>query len=113
MTDERKSGLPGNLLREIPANLAQELIQPLVDVRNVRIERIVSLGHRSAPDFWYDQPEHEWVVIVSGSARLMFEDGTLIEMSAGDWLNIPAHQKHRVDWTDPAAATVWLAVFYS
>ena len=30
----------------------------------------------------------------------------------GDWLDIAPHRRHRVDWTDPATPTVWLAVFY-
>lgn len=78
----------------------------------VRIERIVSRGHRSPDDFWYDQDELEWVLLVSGRARLQLEGQTdLIELTAGDYLEIPAHLKHRLQWTDPNQDTVWLAVF--
>ena len=34
----------------------------------IRIERIVSRGHTSPPDFWYDQPQAEWVIVLAGSA---------------------------------------------
>ena len=46
-----------------------------------------------------------------GAARLRFEDRT-IEMNPGDFVNIPAHEKHRVEWTTPEEPTIWLAVHY-
>jgi cupin 2 domain-containing protein len=100
-----------NIFSDIPSTLPQELVQTLLAASSVRIERIVSKGHASAKDFWYDQDEHEWVLLVSGSARLQFED-KFVELKPGDFVNIPAHAKHRVDWTDPNEATIWLAVFY-
>ncbi len=33
-------------------------------------------------------------------------------MKPGDFVNIPAHKKHRVEWTTPDELTIWLAVFY-
>ena len=36
----------------------------------------------------------------------------VVELLPGDTINIPAHQKHRVEWTSPNKPTVWLAVFY-
>ena len=78
----------------------------------MRIERIVSQGHASPPGFWYDQDQHEWVIVLRGRARVRFEDG-LLEMAAGDCINIPAHRKHRVEWTTPEEPTVWLAVHYT
>jgi cupin 2 domain-containing protein len=101
----------GNLFTALPAHLPRELTEPLVQSRHVRIERIVSQGHASPAGFWYDQDENELVLLVQGTARLQFEDSVL-EMKPGDWLNIAAHQKHRVEWTMPNEATVWLAVFY-
>lgn len=99
------------LPEDLPCDLPQELIEVLVENRNVRIERIVSTGHASPDGFWYDQEQHEWVVLLQGAARLRFEDGT-VEMKPGDHLNILAHRKHRVEWTTPEEPTVWLAVFY-
>lgn len=91
--------------------VSEEQFETLARSGAVRVERIVSRGHRSAPDFWYDQNEDEFVLLVSGAARLMFADGAVHELRAGDWMNIPAHVRHRVDWTDDTAFTVWLAVF--
>ncbi len=100
-----------NVLTNLPKNLPEELTTVLLKGDQVRIERIVSTGHCSPPDFWYDQSEHEWVLLLQGAARLQFEDRA-VELAPGDAINIPAHQKHRVDWTSPDEPTVWLAVFY-
>jgi len=100
-----------NLLCNIPAKLPVELVQTIVAGADVRIERIVSKGHQSPPDFWYDQDQNEWVLLAKGEARLQFPTETL-HVQAGDYVNIPAHQKHRVAWTTPDEETVWLAIFY-
>lgn len=100
-----------NLFADLPTGLPAELVTVLGDTGQVRIERIVSHGHESPDGFWYDQPHHEWVAVLKGAARLEFEDGTL-EMKPGDWVDIPAHRRHRVAWTTPDEPTVWLAVHY-
>jgi cupin 2 domain-containing protein len=102
-----------SLLAELPARLPDELIQPLVQSEAIRIERIVSAGHSSPPGFWYDQDMHEWVLLVSGKARLRFEGrDEPVEMVPGSYVNIEAHTRHRVEWTEPNVATVWVAVHY-
>ncbi|HZZ26939.1 MAG TPA: phosphoribosylaminoimidazole carboxylase [Pirellulales bacterium] len=102
-----------NLLADIPASLPEELVQTLLRAPAVQIVRVVSQGHASPDGFWYDQDENEFVVLISGAARLMFEDqAEPLEMVAGSCVNIPAHRRHRIDWTDPAQPTVWLGVFY-
>lgn len=100
-----------NFLSSLPATLSNEITDTLVQAKYVRIERIVSEGHASPADFWYDQEESEFVLLIQGAARLRIED-SVVEMKAGDWLEIPAHRKHRVEWTMPEEKTVWLAVFY-
>ncbi len=100
-----------NLFTDLPANLPDELPTTLLKAANIRIERIVSHGHVSPEGFWYDQDEHEWVIVLQGAARLRFED-SIVEMKPGDFVNIPAHKKHRVVWTTPDELTIWLAVFY-
>ena len=100
-----------NLFADLPVHLPDEVFTTLVESACVRIERIVSHGQASPEGFWYDQDEHEWVVVLKGAARLRFEDQT-IEMKPGDFVNIAAHRKHRVEWTTPEEPTVWLAVFY-
>jgi cupin 2 domain-containing protein len=100
-----------NLFLDVPAQLPDELCTALVDAAAVRVERIVSYGHASPGEFWYDQDRHEWVIVLAGAARLEFEDRA-VEMRPGDFVNIAAHQKHRVAWTSPDEPTVWLAVHY-
>jgi len=104
--------LPENLLTDLPPEIPEELVDVLVQSTNVRIERIVSTGHCSPDDFWYDQDEHEWVVVLKGEGRLVFEDAEEVSLKAGDHAMIAAHRKHRVEWTSPDEPTVWLAVFY-
>ncbi|MCA8993855.1 MAG: cupin domain-containing protein [Planctomycetaceae bacterium] len=101
-----------NLFDEIPEQLPEELVSILAENKHARIERIVSKGHRSPVGFWYDQNEHEWVVLLAGAATLSFDDGEPLEMKAGDCVLIPAYRKHRVDWTTADEPTIWLAVFY-
>jgi cupin 2 domain-containing protein len=101
-----------NLFDAIPAECADEVFDRLVDSGRVKIERIVSRGHTSPASGWYDQAENEWVMVVAGAARLVFADGTTMEMKPGDFVNIEAHRQHRVEWTAPDRDTVWLAVHY-
>lgn len=102
---------PANLFADIPPHLPDELFATLLEAANVRIKRIVSHGHTSPEGFWYDQDQHEWVVVLKGAARLKFEDGE-IEIRPGDFINIPAHCKHRIEWTTPDEPTIWLAIHY-
>ncbi|WP_046004044.1 cupin domain-containing protein [Pseudoalteromonas rubra] len=101
-----------NLFSDIPADLSNEVFQTLLSHEQLKIERIVSKGHTSPPQGWYDQDEHEWVLVLQGAGELTFEDGRVERLSAGDHLNIPAHCKHKVSWTDPEQETIWLAIFY-
>jgi len=104
--------MTNNLFHDLPEHLPEELFTALLEAADVRIERIVSHGHASPEGFWYDQDQREWVVVLKGAARLRFEDGT-VEMQPGDFVNIPAHKKHRVEWTTPDEPTIWLAVHYN
>ena len=102
-----------NLFAHLPSKLPEELIEVLAENKYIRIERIVSTGHVSPDGFWYDQDEAEWVVALKGEAKLLFEgNDEPVHMKPGDFVNIPAHGKHRVEWTTPDEPTVWLAVFY-
>jgi cupin 2 domain-containing protein len=102
-----------NLFADLPNDLPEELVEVLAENKHVRIERIVSNGQACPDGFCYDQEEHEWVIVLKGEAKLLFEgDDEPIHMKAGDHINIPAHTKHRVEWTTPDEPTVWLAVFY-
>ena len=100
-----------NLFSDLPSNLPEELFTTLLEADNLRIEKIVSHGHASPEGLWYDQDRHEWVVLLQGAARLSIE-GDIKELKPGDFINIAAHQKHRVEWTTQNEPTVWLAVYY-
>ncbi|MDX2244117.1 MAG: cupin domain-containing protein [Leptolyngbyaceae cyanobacterium bins.302] len=78
----------------------------------MKIERIVSRGHTSPETGWYDQEQNEWVIVLQGEAVLSFEHEEPLCLKVGDYINIPAHSKHRVDWTDPNQETIWLAIHY-
>jgi len=104
--------ISANLFTDLPANLPKELVTTLLQAADVRIERIVSHGHASPEGFWYDQGQSEWVIVLQGAATLRFENSVL-EMKPGDFVNIPANKKHRVDWTTPDQPTVWLGVRYA
>lgn len=101
-----------NIFENIPEEIPEELIEVIAGNDKVRIERIVSDGHSSPKEFWYDQDEAEFVVLLQGSAELIFEDNGKTEMKQGDYIFIPPHKKHRVQKTDENKKTVWLAVFF-
>ena len=106
--------MSGNLFANLPVEArADELLEQLLARPDLRIERIVSTGQASPEGFWYDQEWAEWVVLLSGAAEVRFADEPAPRrLVAGDWLHIEAHRRHRVEWTDPAQPSVWLAVHY-
>lgn len=103
----------GNIHAGVPAELPAEITETLAQGDGVRIERIVSRGHRSAPGFWYDQEQNEWVLLLKGEAELRFEENNrTVRLTEGSYVDIPAHVRHRIEWTKPDGETIWLAVFY-
>ena len=102
-----------NLFEMIPHELQEEQIIALLSAPNIRIERIVSMGHATAGDTWYDQDRAEWVLLLRGSAGLIFEgDSEPVLLEPGSYVHIAAHRRHRVAWTDKSAPTIWLAIHY-
>ena len=74
-----------NLFDGIPSALPEELVTNIHRARGFRIERIVSQAHCSPPGFWYDQDEHEWVIVLEGTAAIQFEgDGLLAGDASSD-----------------------------
>jgi len=104
-----------NLFENLPNELPEELTEVLAEGQGqIRIERIVSRGHASPPGFWYDQESTEWVLLLRGTAILRFEDQEEpLALSAGDWVEIPAHRRHRVETTSPNENCIWLAIHWS
>jgi len=105
----------GNLFADIPEEpLREEQFGILHAQTGLKIERIVSTGQRTPDDEWYDQAEDEWVVLLTGAARLFIEgEAQDRSLQPGDWLLLPAHCRHRVTWTQQTPATIWLAVHAS
>ncbi|QPK63666.1 cupin domain-containing protein [Methylomonas sp. LL1] len=99
-----------SLFADIPRQLPDELCQTLFQNPTIRIERILSRGHHSAENAWYDQEQTEWVILLQGKARLGFADAEPVELNPGDYLLLPAHCKHRVEWTSSNPVCIWLAV---
>jgi cupin 2 domain-containing protein len=104
----------GNVFAGLPLTaLTEEVTATLLAMPNLRIERIVSTGQTSPENYWYDQDWDEWVILLRGRARLFFEgEAEARSLESGDYVNIPAHRRHRVVWTDPGQVTLWLAVHY-
>jgi cupin 2 domain-containing protein len=101
-----------NIFDNIPECLDSELFEELIQNDKLKIERIISRGHNSLKSSWYDQDKNEWVMLLKGEAVLLFEDKSSIKLKEGDFINIPAHKKHKVKWTAPNIETIWLAVHY-
>jgi cupin 2 domain-containing protein len=103
----------GNVFSNIPHYMGDEVFDTILAFDGFEIKRIISKGHQSHPDYWYDQERNEWVMVLNGSAALKFKNGdNVVEMMPGSYVHIPAHCKHRVEWTDPDVETIWLAVYY-
>lgn len=103
-----------NVFADLPGSLPHEQFDVLLRTPMLRLERIVSTGHATAPGEWYDQERDEWVIVLRGGAGLRFEGERRVRvMRAGDHVVIPAHRRHRVEWTDAHEPTVWLALHYS
>lgn len=100
-----------NIFTDVPNRLSEEFFDTLLKRDDVHIERIISRGHTTPPDQWYDQAWDEWVLLLQGEAVLRYEQpAQMITLTAGDYLLIPAHTRHRVEWTPPDKETFWLAV---
>ena len=102
-----------NFFADAPDKSPGEIFDELLRGGPFKLERIISSGQATPPGEWYDQEQDEWVILLSGAARLRFADSDeTMELQPGDFLNIPAHARHRVEWTDPEQKTLWLALHY-
>ena len=102
-----------NLFESIPDVMRGEIFESLIQTSHFKLEKIISRGHATPPGEWYDQDMEEWVILLKGSAGLLFEGETEIRvMRPGDYLHIPSRRRHRVEWTDAVEKTIWLALHY-
>ena len=102
-----------HIFSEIPESTKDEIFETLLKTDHFKLERIVSSGQSTPSGEWYDQDMNEWVILLSGSAGLLFEGEVKeVVMNPGDYIHIPAHKRHRVAWTDKGLQTIWLALHY-
>ncbi|NWF50882.1 MAG: cupin domain-containing protein [Ignavibacteriaceae bacterium] len=101
-----------NIFKNLNPDFNNEISEILFSEKNIRIEKIISTGQKSPEGFWYDQEETEWIIVLKGKASLKFQDGQRLNLKEGDYLSIPPHLKHRVEYTAKERETIWLAVFF-
>ena len=101
-----------NIFSNIPSEIPNEIFEDIIITEKLKIERIVSMGQTSPDTGWYDQSENEWIIVLSGYGVIEYINGVKVTLKQGDYLNIKAHEKHRVIETSPDEVTVWLAIFY-
>ena len=101
-----------NIYENIPKKADTEFFETLFTNKNITIERIVSHGHTSPEDGWYDQERNEWIVLLEGEAILSFQNRADLHLKKGDYYFIASHEKHKVSWTKPDCDTIWLACFF-
>lgn len=94
-------------------DFSKEQFFSLINNPSFLLEKIVSNGQSSPENEWYDQDRAEWVILLSGSAEIVFDDNTIITLSPGDYILIPAHKRHRVAKTDPFVESVWIAIHFN
>ncbi|MFH1215111.1 MAG: cupin domain-containing protein [Pseudomonadota bacterium] len=102
-----------NIFSHIPEELQDESFESILKTDSLLLERIISRGHATPEGRWYDQERDEWVILLAGSAALHIEGREeLIVLRPGDHILLPAHCRHRVEWTDDSGETIWLALHY-
>ncbi|MCX6231227.1 MAG: cupin domain-containing protein [Bacteroidetes bacterium] len=101
-----------NIFENIAAASENERIEVILNDENIVIERIISYGNPTPEGYWYNQDKNEWVLLLSGEAKLEFKDKKTINLKAGDYLMINAHQEHRVVYTSKEPNCIWLAFHF-
>jgi len=101
-----------NIFKNSVKNFDEEIFENILSKKNIKIEKIISHGQTSPKEGWYDQDNDEWVIVLKGEAVVSFENKSDVRLKKGDYINIPAHTKHKVLWTLPEDETIWLAIHY-
>ena len=102
-----------NIFQNVPRDLNEELFTTILEKDSLKLQRIVSEAHTTPEGEWYDQTDNEWFILLQGAAIISFEDKEEVKLEVGDYLNIPAHKRHRVSWTSEEEKTIWLVMHYA
>ncbi|MEK6888897.1 MAG: cupin domain-containing protein [Nanoarchaeota archaeon] len=102
----------GNIFSKEPSDKSKEIFETIIQSKNCKIERIISHGQETTKGKWYNQEENEFVIVLKGNAKILFENKETIALKEGDYIDIPKNIKHRVEETSDKEGTIWLAVFY-
>lgn len=100
-----------NIYEKVQIDKTEETFFEIFKNDKIKVEKIVSNGQSSPLNFWYEQKENEYILLLEGFAILEFGDFE-VELKKGDCLNINSMQKHRVKFTSQEEPTIWFAVFY-
>ena len=99
-----------NLFKLNLFNPDEEQFETLLKTQKIHIEKITSNGQIS--DEWYEQDRDEWVVVLEGEGRLLFEeDNSVIHLNKGEHIYIPKMKRHKVVYT--SEPTIWLAIHFT
>jgi len=104
--------MKNNFFADFPEFSNKEIIEKILSTENLIIERIISYGFNSPEDFWYNQNNDEWVILLEGLAEIEFKDGKTVELSKGDYIYIPAYTEHRVKKCSKNPNSIWLAIHF-
>ncbi|MFO0919698.1 MAG: hypothetical protein U0872_15475 [Planctomycetaceae bacterium] len=103
---------PGQLFSNLPRNLPAEFSVAYRSNSKVFASKQSCLtATHHPPDSGTTKTSTNEALVLTGAAKLQFPD-CVAELKPGDFINIPAHHRHRVEWTLPEELTIWLAVFY-
>ncbi len=103
---------PDNLFSNLKISTFEQF-EPLLKTAAFHLEKIISIGQKTPAGQWLNSQRHEWVLVVQGSAALMFEGQAAVKiLQPGDHCLILAGQNHRVEWTNAEVPTVWLALHF-
>ncbi len=113
-SDQNEGAKPmPNIYSHIPEELHDELFEEIAQGGAFTLERIISKGHTTPEGKWCDQEKDEWVVLLKGSAGILIEgEEQAVSLNPGDYMYLPAHQRHRVEWTQSDTETIWIALHY-
>lgn len=102
------------IFSRILLDMRNEISEELLSTEDFKLVRIVSSVQATPEGGWYDQDTNEGVILLSGSAGLLFDgEEEIFIMGPGDYVHIPSHRRHRVGWTDAKQKTVQLAHHYA